>query len=125
MKSIDQQIKDNQLGKETKSSNWGGVREGGGRPKGSTNKISAKAILEEAQRVTGKPLIQTILEGYNETILDGDRRTRVAYEKMLLDKTAATILDVEVEDVGDAVDVKRRAFAEAIQALVESNNQKK
>ena len=124
MKSIEQQIKDN-VPKPEKKSGYGGAREGAGRPKGTGNKITAKAILEAAEKVTGKPLIQNILEGYHDTIIEGDRKGRQVYEKMLLDKTASTILDVEVEEVGEAVDAKRKAFAEAIQALVQVNSANK
>jgi hypothetical protein len=70
------------------------------------------------------------MEGYRDSILAGDSKTRVTYEKIIVDKVATTMLDVEVEDRGDLVDGKRSAFIEAIQALKlinsdkEINNQK-
>jgi hypothetical protein len=100
----------------------GGYRPGAGRPKGSTNKISAREILETAEQMLGKPLIVSILEGYQDTITDGDRRHRVVYEKMLVDKVATQLLDVEVTDSEDAVEAKRRAFVEAM-AQIASNKQ--
>jgi len=95
----------------------GGAREGAGRPKGSTHKITAREILNQAESMLGKPLVISILEGYRDTIYNGDTKGRQVYEKMLLDKTAATMMDVEVEDVGDQVTLKSLAFSEAIKAL--------
>ena len=92
----------------------GGYRPGAGRPRGSTNKISAREILETAEQMLGKPLIVSILEGYQDTITDGDRRHRVVYEKMLVDKVATQLLDVEVTENEDQVEAKRRAFIEAM-----------
>jgi len=98
-------------------SKHGGAREGSGRPKGSTHKITARDILATAQQVIGKPLVISIMEGYRDTILEGDRKGRQVYEKMLLDKSAATMMDVEVEEVGDQVTAKALAFSEAIKQL--------
>lgn len=104
---------------------WGGAREGAGRPRGSTDKITARFILERAEQVIGKPLIDSVLEGYRDTILDGDRKHRVVYEKMLVDKVATTLFDVEVTENEDAIEAKRRAFAEALATMATEvrNNQ--
>tara|TARA_R110000868_G_scaffold34967_1_gene125635 strand:- start:2607 stop:2966 length:360 start_codon:yes stop_codon:yes gene_type:complete len=96
----------------------GGARPGAGRPKGSTERITARLILETAEKVIGKPLLVSILEGYHDTLLDGDRRNRTVYEKMLLDKVSTTLLDVDVSESEDLVTLKREAFAAAIAAAV-------
>lgn len=93
---------------------WGGARPGAGRKKGSVNKVSAKEILETAEQILGKPLIVSIIEGYQDTISDGDRKHRVVYEKMLVDKVATHLLDVEVTDSEDTIEQRRRAFVEAM-----------
>lgn len=93
---------------------WGGAREGAGRKKGSTNKISAKELLETAEQVIGKPFIVSLLEGYRDTLDDGDRKHRVVYERLILDKVAGQLLDVEVTDSEDSIASKRQAFAEAM-----------
>lgn len=93
---------------------WGGAREGAGRKKGSINKISGKAILEEAERVLGKPFITSLLEGYQDTIINNDTKHRTVYERMLLDKVASNLFDVEVSDSEDVLAAKQAAFAEAI-----------
>jgi hypothetical protein len=97
---------------------WGGARPGSGRPRGSTDKVTAKHILETAERIIGKPLIESVMEGYRDTILDGDRRHRTIYEKMLVDKVATTLFDVEVTENEDALEAKRAAFAAAMAAAV-------
>ena len=109
--------KDSSLNKK-----WGGAREGAGRPKGSTNRVSAKEILETAELILGKPLIVSILEGYQDTITDGDRRHRVVYEKMLVDKVATQLMDIEVTDTEATIEAKRRIFEEAI-AQIQPNKQ--
>ena len=95
----------------------GGARPGSGRPVGRSNKISAREILEECENIIGKPLAVSLLEGYRDTILDGDRKHRVLYEKILLDKCASNLLDVEVTDTSEAVAAKQAAFTEALRAL--------
>jgi hypothetical protein len=97
---------------------WGGARPGAGRPRGSTDKVTAKHILETAERIIGKPLIESVMEGYRDTILDGDRKHRTIYEKMLVDKVATTLFDVEVTEDEDLLSAKRQAFAEAMAAAV-------
>ena len=105
---------------------WGGARPGAGRPKGSTDKITAKHILDTAERIIGKPLIESVMEGYRDTILDGDRRHRTIYEKMLVDKVATTLFDVEVTEDADLLEAKRAAFAAAMaQAVVQATTQNK
>jgi hypothetical protein len=107
---------------------WGGARPGAGRPKGSTDKVTARYILETAERIIGKPLIESVMEGYRDTILDGDRKHRTIYEKMLVDKVATTLFDVEVTEDQDLLSAKRQAFAEAMAAAVvqaQQSNQEK
>ena len=106
----------------TEKGTWGGAREGAGRKKGSTNKVSARQILEEAERILNKPLIVSLLEGYRDTIDEGDRKHRVVYERMLLDKVATQLLDVEVTDSEQSLEARRQIFAEAI-AQITTNKQ--
>ena len=108
----------------------GGARANAGRPKGTGNKLTAKELLEQCEQTLGKPFALSLMEGYRDSILSGDTKTRVTYEKIIVDKVATTMLDVEVEDRSGMVDGKRSAFIEAIQALKlinpdkEINNQK-
>ena len=96
---------------------WGGARAGAGRPRGSTDKVTAKHILETAEQIIGKPFVESLLEGYRDTILDGDRKHRVIYEKIIIDKVATTLLDVEVTESEDLLTAKREAFAAALATI--------
>lgn len=108
-----------------KSPSRGGARENAGRPAGSTHKVTARQILERAEAIVGKPLVDSLLEGYRDTILEGDRKHRVIYEKILIDKVATTMFDVEVTESEDAIAAKREAFAAALAQIATEvrNNQ--
>lgn len=95
----------------------GGNRPGGGRPKGSTTRITAIMLLDAAEQVVGKSFITSLMEGYRASILCDDVKTRVIYEKMILDKVAVNIVDVEVTDSEETVLARQAAFTEAIQHL--------
>jgi len=96
----------------------GGAREGAGRPKGTTNRLTAREILETAENMLGKPFVVSLMQGYIDTINTGDTRNRVTYEKIILDKTATTIIEAEITDSKDAIEAKQAAFAEAMAKLV-------
>ena len=96
----------------------GGYRPGAGRPQGSTHKLTATMILATAERELGKPLHQSIIEGYVDCIRDGDRKNRLVYENMLLNKVVAHLATVEVVDTTDTVTERQQQFKAAIaQAL--------
>jgi hypothetical protein len=96
----------------------GGARAGSGRPKGTTNRLTAQQILETAENMLGKPFVVSLMEGYIQSINEGDTKNRVTYEKIILDKTATTIVEAEITDSKDAIEQKQAAFAEALAKLV-------
>ena len=108
-----------------KNPNWGGAREGGGRPKGSGNKITAKELLETCEKVIGKSFAISLLEGYRDSIVVGDTKLRHTYEKIILDKTASTLFEGEITDPSDDAKLKQTAFIEALTALSEINKKSK
>lgn len=101
-----------------KKNGKGGARAGAGRPKGQTNRLTAKEILETAENMLGKPFVVSLMEGYIQSINEGDTKNRVTYEKIILDKTATTIVEAEITDSKDAIEAKQAAFAEALAKLV-------
>ena len=101
---------------KAKISSRGGARDGAGRPKGSTHKLTAQDILREAEAMLGKPLVISLLEGYAITVAEDDRRNRVVYEKMLLDKVASQLIDVETDDTS-GVAARQDAFLKALQTI--------
>jgi hypothetical protein len=104
--------------KDSNEKGHGGARPGAGRPKGTSNRLTAKEILDTAETMLGKPFVVSLLEGYIDTINSGDARNRVTYEKIILDKTATTIIEAEITDGKDAIEAKQAAFAEALAKLV-------
>ena len=109
---------------EQEKTQHGGARAGAGRPKGTGNRITAKELLDECQRIIGKPFAVSLLEGYRDSIFANDTKLRNTYEKIILDKTASSLFDVEVEEVGDQVNAKESAFLEAVKALNNINKSK-
>jgi hypothetical protein len=104
---------------------WGGARAGAGRKPGRTDRLTARALLAECERVVGRPFAETLVEGYHETILNGDWRNRVVYEKMILDKVSTTMIEAEVTDPNDTVEQRREAFRAALAAFAQNPNQDK
>jgi hypothetical protein len=100
-----------------KKSTRGGYRPGSGRPKGGGNKVTAQDLLDAAQAQLGRPFVESLMSGYIESITQNDRKIRVIYEKMIIDKVVADRRQVEVEDSEDSVEAKRQAFATALAAL--------
>lgn len=108
-----------------KISSRGGARPGAGRPKGSTDKLTARLLLETCEQVIGKPFEVSLLEGYRDAILNNDARNRATYEKMLLDKVSSTLIEAEVSDTEDSVAAKALAFQEALRKLADLNESTK
>jgi hypothetical protein len=102
----------------TSARQHGGKRVGAGRPKGSTDKLTARLLLETCQQVIGKPFEVSLLEGYRDAIFNNDARNRAVYEKMLLDKVSSTLIEAEVTETEDTVAAKALAFQEALAKLV-------
>ena len=100
-----------------RKSNYGGARAGAGRPKGSTNKITAQDLLDAAHKVNGKPFVINLMEGYQQSIDENNNKVRVMYEKMILDKVIADRQQIEVVESDEALQAKRQAFAEALANL--------
>ena len=102
----------------------GGARANAGRPKGTGNKLTAKDLLDQCQAIVGKPFAVSLMEGYRDSILDGDTKTRVTYEKIIVDKVATTMSDVEVEDNAALTDSRQTAFLAAVNSLININKEK-
>lgn len=103
---------------EEKKHNRGGVRAGAGRPKGSGNKVTAQDLLDAVQKVAGKPFVESLAEGYAEAIVNGDKKIRVMYEKIIIDKVVADRQQVEVTESEETTVAKAAAFSEALTNLI-------
>lgn len=108
-----------------KSPSRGGARPGAGRPKGSTNLITAKTLIEAIESESGKPFEVMLAEGYVDTIANGDNKMRLEYERMILGKVVSDHTVIENVESEDAVQAKAAAFAEALTALTQVNTKGK
>jgi hypothetical protein len=114
------------MNNETKKNGWGGTRSGAGRPVGATAKtrVSTKEILDTAHAMLGKPFIVSLMEGYMATIASGNTRDRIQYEKVILDKTASTVVEADITTTtADNIAAKQLAFSEALQKLIAKSEQ--
>ena len=105
-----------------KTNGHGGARAGAGRPKGSTNSVSVQGLLESIDLTAGRPYIELLAEDFVHARAN-DRHLAQKYHHLILSKVAATLTAVETTESEDAVEAKKAAFTEALQALVQVNRQ--
>lgn len=77
----------------------GGVRPGGGRRKGSTNKLSAQTLLQEIAK-RDKPFAIGLAEDYHNARISGDTHLIMKYQHMILNKVVADKVDVDHTTMG-------------------------
>ena len=105
---------------KVKISSRGGYREGAGRPRGSGNKITAQDLLATAEAKLGKPFVESLMEGYQDSVVNNNHKIRVMYEKMIMDKVIADRQQLEITESDDVVEAKRAAFAAALAKITGS-----
>jgi len=100
----------------------GGARAGAGRPKGSVDKVSITSLLSAIDQSSGRPYVELLAEDFVHARAN-DRHLAQKYHHLILSKVAATLTAVETTESEDAVEAKKAAFTEALQALVQVNRQ--
>jgi hypothetical protein len=97
----------------------GGARPGAGRPRGSSQEISVKSLLETIKTKSGG-------KDYEEILVTDFFAARIAdpalahkYHHLILNKVMNTLAKIEVTDSADAVETKKLAFADALAKLIE------
>jgi hypothetical protein len=100
-----------------KISSRGGARPGGGRPKGSANKISITALLNSIETECGLAFELLLAQGYSESIETRNHLVRIKYEQMFLNKLVADRQEIEVINSEDTVTNKETAFLKAIELI--------
>ena len=99
-----------------KTNGHGGARAGAGRPKGSTDRVTIAGLLEAVESHSGKTYVEALAEDFGHARAN-DPHLAQKYHNLILNKVAATLTSVEVTDSEDQVEAKRRAFAEALEAM--------
>lgn len=105
-----------------KINSHGGARAGAGRPKGSVDKVSINSLLSAIDQSSGQPYVELLAEDFVHARAN-DRHLAQKYHHLILSKVAATLSAVETTESEDAVEAKKAAFTEALQALAQVNRQ--
>jgi len=96
-----------------KASSRGGARAGSGRPRGSTHKLTAQALLAELS-ATGLPFEQALARNYIEAQANPDLRFK--YDQLFLGKLLADQHAVEIDDTL-SVESRQAAFLRALETI--------
>jgi hypothetical protein len=100
---------------EKKKDGRGGARAGAGRPKGSRDKVSIGSLLTTIYaKSQGKDYEDLLVEDFLDARVSNDKQLLLKYHNLILNKIMNTLARVEVTDPEDAIEVKQRAFAEAL-----------
>ena len=96
----------------------GGTRKGAGRPKGSRDQVSIKALLEELDKQTGGQAYEELLvTDFLQARNGNDSQLLLKYHNLILNKVMNSLAKIEVTDSKDAIEAKQQAFAEALARL--------
>lgn len=100
-----------------KISSRGGARPNSGRPAGSTNKISAQAIIDSLETHLGVPYADQLALNYLDALAQNDRTLRASYDRLFLSKIVADKVEIGVDDSVNALAQKQAIFAEALRQI--------
>lgn len=96
----------------------GGARPGAGRPKGGTNQVSVAGLLEALEKKTNGVGYETILmEDFINARNNNDQQLVIKYHNLILNKLMTHISKIEITDSQDAIEMKQKAFTEALAKL--------
>lgn len=110
-------MKNIQENQEPTPGRHGGARPGAGRKPGTTNKISAQAIIDSLEHHLGVPYADQLAVNYLDALSQNDRTLRASYDRLFLSKIVADKVDVGVDLSEDAIQAKSEAFAAALRAM--------
>jgi hypothetical protein len=96
----------------------GGKRPGAGRPKGGTNSVSIKGLLEALEKRTGGETYEEILmEDFVTARLNNDQQLVIKYHNLILNKLLTHVAKIEITDSQESINMKQAAFADALARL--------
>lgn len=84
----------------TEKKKQGGARPGAGRPKGTTNKLSVKTLLNAISEKCGDTFENLVAQGYLDSITSKDTSLRFQYERMIVSKV---VLEAGQEEMIDGL----------------------
>jgi len=96
----------------------GGARPGAGRPKGGSNAVTVKGLLEALETRTGGASYEEILmEDFVTARLNNDQQLVIKYHNLILNKLMTHVSKIEITDSQETINMKQAAFAEALSKL--------
>ena len=104
-----------------KAPSRGGARPGSGRPRGSTTKVRLEDLMDHIALETGRTYGELLAHNYAMAINRSDWNGVRDYDKAFMNKMLADKTEVTTVESDDAVQVKQRAFAEAIAQIAGIN----
>ena len=114
----------NQPRYSVKTPSRGGARPGAGRPKGTSPRYTLEDLVNQVETHVGMSFAERVAINYANAINRGDHNGVRDYDKILLGKMVADKQEVTTVEGPDAVEQRAQAFAEALQALVNTGTKK-
>ena len=102
-----------------KSPGRGGARPGGGRPKGSTTKVTLDDLMSNIELAAGQTYGELLAHNYVGAIQRSDWNGVRDYDKAFMNKLIAEKVEIDVNSTEDIVATKQAAFAAALAKLNE------
>ena len=102
-----------------KSPSRGGFRPGGGRPKGSTTKVTVESLMTNIELTTGRSYAEVLAMNYASAIQRSDWQGVRDYDKAFMNKLIAEKVEIDVNSTEDVVATKQAAFTAALAKLNE------
>jgi len=97
----------------------GGARPGGGRPKGSTTKITVESLITSIELAAGQTYGEVLANNYVGAIQRSDWNGVRDYDKAFMNKLIAEKVEIDVNSTEDVVATKQAAFTAALAKLNE------
>ena len=105
-----------------KSPTRGGARPGGGRPKGSTTKITVESLIANIELAAGQSYGEVLANNYVGAISRSDWNGVRDYDKAFMNKLISDKVAVDVNSSEDVIATKTAAFSAALAKLNEISN---
>jgi hypothetical protein len=97
----------------------GGARPGGGRPKGSTTKVTLDDLMKNIELAAGQTYGELLAHNYVGAISRSDWNGVRDYDKAFMNKLIAEKVEIDVNSTEDVVATKQAAFTAALAKLNE------
>jgi hypothetical protein len=103
---------------DTKLKGKGGAGRGQGRPKGGSNAVTVKGLLDALETRTGGATYEEVLmEDFVTARLNNDQQLVVKYHNLILNKLMTHVAKIEITDSQETINMKQAAFADALAKL--------